>query len=198
MRLSIKKSTLKASIFAAPKKADTRYYLNGVCLSFKHGAVNRLEVSSTDGHMLSVFSDPLEYQDNPQTADFEMIVPLETIKAAAKSKYDTVSLESMSDGRYALGGVIFSPIDGKFPDYRRVIPSSVSGEACQCNPALLQRGFDAMQAYYDYSDKALFQNVVHDMNGEGSSVIHAGQNNAVVVVMPLRKADLTFQGLYTS
>ena len=190
MKASINKSTLKASIHCAAKN-DTRYYLNGVCLSFIHGEYPRIEIVSTDGHIISAFSDTLIYSEGEQTSDYQIIVPLDVVKNAIKGcKHDTVILQSLDDGYYLLGDIRFLPIDAKFPEYRRVLPTCNSKpSAAQCNPELLMRGQAAIRDYY--TDKKMVVTQTHLNNGV---VMHDGKNDAIVYVMGHRTANLTFQG----
>lgn len=197
MKTTIKTSTLKAATHCMAKK-DIRYYLCGVLLAFKHGAVNRLEVVSTDGHCMSAFSEPLEYTDNPQTADFEFIIPDSAVKLALKGagKRHELTIESLPDGRYALGDTIFVPIDGKFPDYRRVIPINdvkPSETPLQFDAELLLKGQTALRDYL--GGNRYTATMAHLLN---VGVMHNGTNQAVVVIMPIRPNGLEYQGFFTN
>jgi DNA polymerase III sliding clamp (beta) subunit (PCNA family) len=176
-------------------KKDTRYYLCGVLFSFKHGEVPRIEVVSTDGAIMSAFSDKLEYFDNPQTSDFEFIIPDSAISLAIKGagKRTFLTIESLPDGRYALGDSIFSPIDGKFPDYRRVIPKTdkpQSEKPLQFDAELLLKAQKAMQDYW--TTKKLFT-VEHK---DDVAVMHNGTNQALLIVTPIRDNAYSYQGFY--
>lgn len=199
MKLCIPTSTIKASIHAAAQK-DIRYYLNGVLLEFVHneGQPLLLRLVSTDGTMLSAFNVPLKYEEGAQSANFEFIVPIDVMKAAAKAKTQVVLLESMPDGRYSLGGALFSPVDGKFPDWRRVVPLNANlmqtTELAQFDPELLLRGQKALFDFYALSKKGRLSEIVLDHNGPGAGVMHCGKNDAVIVIMPYRRDLPTYSG----
>lgn len=199
MKTSVRVSTLKAALIAAPKK-DIRCYMVGVHLDFKHGAVNRINVVSTNGHVLSAFSEPLEYSDNPQTADFSITVPRSAVDLAIKGagKRHALELSSLDDGRYQLGDVIFSPVDGRFTDYARVIPAPGStSETLNFNPDYLAIGQDALALFYG-DTKTVFpvEHVGSAGTTSGIGVVHYGRNDAVFVVMPIRDNELPYQGFF--
>ena len=114
-------------------KDETRYYLKGVNLQFRS---DHVIMCATNGHMLSVirqrFADPL---DNPIP---DTIVPIELIDRIKLHKSIDYA-ELYVDGRrisitYIGATYQDGAIDGSFPDFRRVIPASVSGEIAQFDP----------------------------------------------------------------
>ena len=129
MKLSIRKSDLQAALTCAASK-DTRYYLIGVNLEFipnDDGGI--LTFVGTDGHMMFAGTAPAVFDDGEQTAPFNIIIPSDAIKSACKNSgsLPCVTLAAMDDGRYILGDTVFTAIDGKYPDYRRIIPSACDG-----------------------------------------------------------------------
>ncbi len=200
MKVYIPISAIKASIHAAATK-DIRYCLNGVLFEFVHSEEGHpllLRLVSTDGMILSAFNAPLAYEEGAQSANFEFIVPLDTMKTAAKSRSKVVLLESLPDGRYSLGGNIFTPIDGVFPDWRRVVPLNGDGmqtsSVAQFNPELLLRAHKALNDFYQLSKKSVLKAVGLDHNGPGCGVMHCGKNDAVVVIMPYRRDVPAYTG----
>jgi DNA polymerase III subunit beta len=191
MQTTIRTSTIKAAIHCAAVN-DTRYYLNGALFEFKHDHIN---IVSTDGHRLSAFREPLEYAAEAQTADYEFIIPLDVLKQAAKSKSPLVVLESTPDGRYMLNNVVFAPIDGKFPDYRRVIPTSFTGQAAQYRPEYLVDAKNALRDFYQIKTKDWLGTKL-EQNGDSAGAVHCGKADAVVVIMPLRTYELEKIGNY--
>jgi DNA polymerase-3 subunit beta len=181
MELSLRKSDLKAALICAATK-DVRNYLVGVYLEFIPNADGgTLTFAGTDGHILFAGTAPAVFEADEQTAPFWMTIPADAVKAAIKGKMPCVSLRSLPDGRYSLGDTIFAPIDGTFPDFRRVIPSKVSGEMAQFNPELLERAQSALRAYFQ-SDRQVYK--LHH-GGNSSSVMCGNSRDAVVVVMPV-------------
>ena len=78
-----------------------------------------------------------------------MTIPYDTVKAATKGKGD-VLLSALSYGRYSLGDFIFAPLDGRFPDWRRVIPSTSRREdAAQYDWNLVSAAYAAVQTWHD-------------------------------------------------
>lgn len=105
----------------AMAQQDIRYYLNGLLFEI---TANRLNVVGTDGHRLSFTSTELSQNYDKQ----EIILPrktvIELIKLLDESE-DEVTIEITSGQvNFAFGDIrlISKVIDGKFPDYTRVIP----------------------------------------------------------------------------
>ena len=106
----------------AMAQQDIRYYLNGLLFEVNG---NRLNVVGTDGHRLSFTSTELLQSYEKQ----ELILPRKTILELIKlldDSDDEVSIEvSANQANFAFSGIrlISKVIDGKFPDYTRVIPN---------------------------------------------------------------------------
>jgi DNA polymerase-3 subunit beta len=100
---------------------DIRYYLNGLLMVVEEKS---LKLVATDGHRLAYASMALEAKLPRQ----EVIVPRKTVLELAKllaDSDDEVRVElSASQAAFAFGGVelVSKLVDGKFPDYTRVIP----------------------------------------------------------------------------
>ena len=100
---------------------DIRYYLNGLLMVVEDKA---LKLIATDGHRLAFASMALEAKLPRQ----EVIVPRKTVLELAKLLSDSdaeVRIElSSAQASFAFGAVelVSKLIDGKFPDYTRVIP----------------------------------------------------------------------------
>jgi DNA polymerase-3 subunit beta len=106
----------------AMAQQDIRYYLNGLLMVLDGGS---LKLVATDGHRLAFASRELGVKDLPKQ---EVILPRKTIielsKLLAESD-DPVAIEmSASQARFSFGDVLLVSmlVDGKFPDYGRVIP----------------------------------------------------------------------------
>ena len=119
MEIILSTNALKGAIHCAAAK-DRRYWLNGV-----HVRVTQEQfvyVESTDGSV--AFQTRLEELADAETkGPFGIIIPLETVKLAVKTKQSKLLLKSLPDGRYSLGDVLFTAVDGKFPDVDRVVPT---------------------------------------------------------------------------
>jgi DNA polymerase-3 subunit beta len=113
---------LRLAEFAMAQQ-DIRYYLNGMLLVVDG---DRLQAVATDGHRLSWASLPVEGKYNRQ----EVILPRKTVLELAKLLEDVddpVTLDILANqARFRFGNVelVSKVVDGKFPDYNRVIPTA--------------------------------------------------------------------------
>ena len=143
MQLSI--AQLKASILSVATN-DVRYYLAGVCVDLS--GVEPVLVS-TDGHRMFVAkigTEGLEDGETLSPRDDQIIIPTETVKTALKTVVkgqEYLQLAAVdeskrySTGSYRLGALAFDAIDGTFPDWRHVVPDSLSGEPATYNASYL-------------------------------------------------------------
>jgi DNA polymerase III subunit beta len=115
------RSLLKLAEFAMAQQ-DIRYYLNGMLLVIDTGS---LQAVATDGHRLSWASLAI-------AGDFtraEVILPRKTVLELAKLLEDNdtpVTIDILANqARFRFGNVelVSKVVDGKFPDYNRVIPT---------------------------------------------------------------------------
>lgn len=118
LNLTISAPMLRAVSLAAPSK-DIRYYLNGVLVQARKG---RILLVATDGHRIHVGLGGVTEQP-----DFDVIVPIDAVRVvtrAAGKKAETVRLSINSEDG-VLNDLNFRPVDGRYPDWRRVIPDDV-------------------------------------------------------------------------
>jgi DNA polymerase-3 subunit beta len=108
----------------AMAQQDIRYYLNGMLLVAQNG---ELRLVATDGHRLAFASEEIAGQ-GPERV--EVILPRKTVLELSRQLADNdealeISL-TPSQARFSFGDVEFVSklIDGKFPDYERVIPQN--------------------------------------------------------------------------
>ena len=182
-QITVSPAHLKAALQAAAKQ-DIRYYLNGILVQ---ATPTETRVVATDGHMLIALRQAAQ---NSVTGQVDIIIPREVLDRLKPSKKELATaqytLTVPDSGPCALQAAssteYFSPVDGKYPDYVRVIPEKVSGQAGNYNPALLSRAQAAA-----------------DIVAGKSAVTHLAQNGAtdaalftcavpgfVAVVMPVR------------
>ena len=106
---------------------DTRHYLNGIFLHLTeaHGR-NFLTGVATDSHRLSSSSFEIENSTNFTS----LILPRKTVFQLCSLLTDTTDQLSMQVSenkiKFSIGKIklISKVIDGKFPDYKKVVPSS--------------------------------------------------------------------------
>ena len=106
----------------AMAQQDIRYYLNGLLMVVEEG---QLKLVATDGHRLAYAATALKGGLPRQ----EVIVPRKTVLELSKllaDNDDEVNIEiSATQAAFRFGTVelVSKLIDGKFPDYTRVIPT---------------------------------------------------------------------------
>lgn len=139
-RLSVSQKQMKrllALVQYSMAQQDIRYYLNGLLLVVKG---NEIRVVATDGHRLAYASEILP--DSP--APIEVIIPRKTVLELSRQLSDNDnSLEialTPTQARFNFGSIelVSKLIDGKFPDYERVIPQN-HGKVVKLNRDMLLR-----------------------------------------------------------
>ncbi|HEX5801566.1 MAG TPA: DNA polymerase III subunit beta [Azospira sp.] len=114
---------------------DVRYYLNGLLLLLEG---NQLRAVATDGHRLAFASMEIEASLPRQ----ELILPRKTVLELNRLLSDNdepLVIEAAANQiRFQFGHInlVSKLIDGKFPDYERVIPASLRN-SLQINRAML-------------------------------------------------------------
>lgn len=111
----------------AMAQQDIRYYLNGLLLALDG---DDIRLVTTDGHRLSHAAGKIAAQQEKR----EVILPRKAIQELLKllrDSDDEISIELFaSQARFAFGEIelVSKVIDGKFPDYVRVIPTNYRKE----------------------------------------------------------------------
>ena len=123
---SVPQKTLKdllSQVSFAMAVHDIRYYLNGI-LFVAEG--NTLSLVSTDGHRLAFASATLDVEVPKQ----EVILPRKTVLEMQRLLSDAEGAIEMqfanNQAKFTFGGMEFVTklVEGKFPDYNRVIPKN--------------------------------------------------------------------------
>ena len=138
-------------VFSVPQKAlkdllgrvsfamavhDIRYYLNGI-LFVAEG--NQLSLVATDGHRLAFACATLDVEVPKQ----EVILPRKTVLELQRLLSDAEGAIDMqfanNQARFSFGGMEFVTklVEGKFPDYNRVIPKNHKNSITLGRAALL-------------------------------------------------------------
>jgi DNA polymerase III subunit beta len=121
----------------AMAQQDIRYYLNGLLILIEKDS---LTLVATDGHRLAYVSTKLE----EDYARAEVIVPRKAVLELVKLLSDTddpVELQILQNQvRFRFSGIdlVSKVVDGKFPDYTRVIPTNYKKHFQIPRVALLQ------------------------------------------------------------
>lgn len=121
-QLDLKKAIERTSFAMAQQ--DVRYYLNGMLIEIKSQSVRTV---STDGHRLATC---VVSAQESVLSPIQIIVPRKGILEISKlvsDPNDQVILDiSQNHIRVTVGDYVFTSklVDGKFPDYERVIPKN--------------------------------------------------------------------------
>ncbi len=116
---------------------DVRYYLNGLLLMVDG---KELRAVATDGHRLAFASVEIEAELPRQ----EMILPRKTVLELNRLLADTDDTLDITlapnQVRFAFGSVVLVSklIDGKFPDYERVVPQTLKNHMTVGRQVLMQ------------------------------------------------------------
>ena len=126
LRFSVSERLLKRLIdktqFAMAQQ-DVRYYLNGLLLEIAGGKIRSV---ATDGHRLATYEADCQVDDQ---VDVQVIIPRKAVLELGRllsENEEGVEVDISSNHiRINMADAIFTSklIDGKFPDYNRVIPA---------------------------------------------------------------------------
>ena len=190
-------SALKALSEIAPVK-NIRFYLNGVYFECNQASTRLV---ATDGHCLGVYESNQENQIGGGAINF--IMPLEIIKLLkiVHKQWDQVTitierkheteLDLITGGTIQVSGgpaISWKAVDGRFPDYIRVLPTqTMSGATAQFCPAIVQKFVKAAKCL-GLSTK---NGVPIGHTGGGSALIALGDPNFIGVIMPMRVEPVT-------
>ena len=166
---------LKAAILCASSE-ESRYYLRGVHLS-------------TSGHMVTTDGHRLFCAKLTEAVAADVIIPLDTVKAALKlapKKAATIELNGNT-----LGGVVFTPVDGTFPNWKAVIPApegyqsgDMEGRA-HFNPEYI---YDLGQMSRALGSKTGCNFRLHAWGADNPhGVTFGGREDCFAVIMPMRQ-----------
>ena len=129
--ISIPENTLKSLLdrtHFAMAQQDVRYYLNGLLLALRS---DRVRCVATDGHRLALADAEIDIDVSEAT---QAIIPrkgvTELVRLLGNSDAEIRLMLSNKHLRLQLPGLNFTTklIDGRFPDYERVIPAQPDQE----------------------------------------------------------------------
>ena len=161
---TVETKALRAIAEVAADAKDLRKYLR--CVYFE-----RDRMVASNGVTAAVVA--IEQHDGPY-----VLIPAEICKHAAKSKDKTITIDL---DQQLIGNVKFIPLDQNYPDWRRVIPESCSGEVAQFDPELIAA---AAKFYKTLGAQWHYMTIHH--NGAGAAVVSTKRQGACFVMMPLR------------
>ena len=193
---SLDLAMLKAVDLAASTE-ETRYYLNGVFLEI---TPRRVIYVATNGHVLLAGCRDVKKDEPSHTLVGEFIIPSPVIAKLKLPKkipnpvgeLSAAAVTTPGKQRLTLGfmgeEIGFAPIDGSFPDWRRVVPASSAMPEKENLDA-----FDYNPDYLKLLDKAgalLNLGRARVMpRGGCPALAHYAEQDLVGVIMPMRAAD---------
>jgi DNA polymerase-3 subunit beta len=179
---TIRTDLLRAVLHLAAK-GDMRYYLNGV---FFEVSENRTLLVATDGHAMGIAASAW----GGNTLSENLIIARDVIEMALRAKTPEVVLQKRDDGTWQLGSVSFTPVDGKYPEWRHVVPKQCSGELQQFNPLILAKFAKSRSELSREKGESAGSSITLSHNGEAGALVSIGQDDEFFgVVMPRRGAS---------
>ena len=187
MQATINLRVLAAAALTASSE-ETRYYLCGVLVEIEPRAVTYV---ATDGHRLFAHREDLAAGDEDNTLLGHFIVPTKScraIKLGKKAFTDQAVLTRGEEGGLFLTHLgerhYFKPVDGEFPDWRRVMPRK-GGEAYAHFDGKLVASFSAIAAALG-DDNGVPRICPMDANSPALVVFHGREDTTFGVIMPMR------------
>ena len=122
------KNIINLTAFAMAQQ-DIRYYLNGMLFVFEPEVMRSV---TTDGHRLAYAQCAINAQEEQVDTAIEVIIPRKAINELQKILEDSDTEIDISVGTNQIGfsfrniNIISKLIEGKFPDYQRVVPTKHS------------------------------------------------------------------------
>jgi DNA polymerase-3 subunit beta len=108
-----------------------RYYLNGLFVKID---LNKITVVATDGHRLAINSSDIDQKDSEQKEAIEFILPRKAVIEIEKNcglSDDPLLLHFYQQHlKIEIGSIqiVTKLIDGKYPDYNKVIPEQLQNK----------------------------------------------------------------------
>jgi DNA polymerase III sliding clamp (beta) subunit (PCNA family) len=177
---------LRLALSATPKKADIRYYLNGINITKTH-------VTGSNGHVLCHINTKNDIPNDHEN----IIIPIETIKALLKkvgTKHDHFEVcIFLINNQYQLQCMnqveVFTPTDHRYPEFKKIIdPIKVNDHDKNLNAIQHQFGWD----YISLANKSLCIYFGNTTPNRLYSCIEYGyfmpslDNDVIYVIMPTR------------
>lgn len=198
MEITLHPDTLKAALTCAAK-GDIQYYLNGVLVDV---TAARTVLVATDGYVL--LAVPLNPDDIVDAAPGLYILPREALESVKPCKAGRGALPyrlTITPARtepdperpdvdvkhaptFSLVGVTTAAgpcVDGIYPDWRRVMPATASGEVAQYQSAFIA----AFGKVAELLAGSRSYPVIHH-NGPGGALVTIPGSNALGAIMPFR------------
>lgn len=191
MKLRIQRNELRASILTAAKEDDSRWFLRGVLVQRNLSGL-AVAFISTNGHVLSVINSSMpNHEVAEEVGKFdEFTIQRNQIKTALASGDDEYIIECAKEsgpdhrlitmtGKDSGIAVSMLELGGDFPDWRRLIPQSVSGDAGWFSSHYLH--------LIERFSKRLERGFVFHHNGARTAAVVDYNGKALMAVMPVEQ-----------
>lgn len=180
MLLTIEPKYLKALTYTMASK-DTRYYLLGVGIDATEGATFWL---ATDGHRIGVYHGAPS-EDGHGACILPRSFVLSVLKMGDRvTKAHQFHIDFTAQTvTHVASGLTDKLIDGRYPDWRRIMPAKLSGESAQFNPEYLGdlAKIAGALGYKPHSVRAGY-------NGQSLALFTVdNEPDFIVVLMPMRQ-----------
>lgn len=186
MKITIDHSVIRALLLCAPK-TELRYYLVGVCVDARASDVTLV---TTNGHRMLAY--PVAADAIEALAPGQYIIPREALEAVKPAKAGrttlpiTIEIDVVNGRENKITGAtstVTPLIDGNYPDWRRVMPKTISGEPAQYNTEYVA-DFGKIAQLMGAKNPHVYIN----HNGTGAAIV-TGLGAALGVLMPVRADD---------
>lgn len=156
---------------------ETRYVLNGIFTSFKEG---KMTLVATDGRRLAMVENDLEF---PASHETDIIIPTKAVQELQRllggEGEVVVKLTSSQIAFEANGSLLISKlIEGNYPNYRQVIPSTTAERIQIGRDSFLQtvRRVSLLASDKSNSVKLVFKSNSIDVTANSQDVGEANEN----------------------
>ena len=153
-------------------KKDIRYYLCGILVEWN---ANTTRIVATDGHKMGIYNLP----DQNNATSGSVIIPLEALTGLKGDVIIGANTLTTSDSVKT-----FTPVEGRFPDYARVVPKEkASGIAGNFNIDYMAQFQKVAKMLGNKTDSAV---LYHNGASESAKVSITSTTNFLGVIMPMR------------
>ena len=167
---------LKAALICASSE-ESRYYLRGVHLATSGHMV------TTDGHRMFV----ARLAERP-TAD--VIVPYDAVTAALKmvgARCKEIDVDGIK-----IASIMYTPVDGTFPDWRRVVPTGLEQPSSKADDAPGRVHFN-LSYVGDFAKMGKLLDgapMMHPTSASNPALVTFGdREDCFAVLMPMRRGN---------
>jgi len=180
--ITVNADMLRAALLCASDE-QSRFYLRGVYVDPAGKLV------ATDGHRMFVGTiDLIASEHNPAPGSFDGWIICRDVLKRALAGYKLPTITIAPD---RVGDIACAPVDGSYPDWRRVVPSEISGTAAQFNPAYMADmgkigALLAGKPKRGYSASTGLTAHIHHNGESAAGVTFPGVDDAYAVLMPIR------------